>query len=326
MNTPVSKILRLSLLLGLAAALAGCQKKEAPVETSSSGPAPAIVSAEKNSFEEVTSKLDKGGNLYVYLSAEQVLSKLSQSLDQVSNTIVSLPFAAGPGQEGFARGMGILSSLVKESGVESISGFGASSIAREKGFYYSKFIVHHYAGQNDGLIWSLFGKQAHPLKELDMLPETTVFASYADLDAPGIWKAITANLARLHMAEVDKQIEALPGQFKEQTGMSLQEALGSLKDGGYGVILTLDDTKTFSVPLLSKSSDIPEFGVALYAKVKDSKIFDRLDQAVTNASVKVNKPGLKSRTFKLSILLPDEVTPTFAQAGDYLFLTSSRGR
>jgi len=129
-----------------------------------------------------------------------------------------------------------LATLVKDSGVEHISGVGASSIAREAGFYYSKLIVHHYEGQSDGVMWSAFGKAPHPLKELDLLPENTALAAYADVDVPLVWKTVEKELKQLHLPDVDKALAALPAQFKERMGISLDDVLGSL-GGGYASFL-----------------------------------------------------------------------------------------
>ena len=109
-----------------------------------------------------------------------------------------------------------MGGLVKDSGVEHISGVGASSIAREPGFYYSKLIVHHYEGQADGAMWSAFGKEPHPLKELDLLPEDTAFAIYADLDVPLVWKTVEKELKQLHLPAVDKALATFPDAIQVQ--------------------------------------------------------------------------------------------------------------
>ena len=101
---------------------------------------------------------------------------MSKNIATFSNVFSHLPANPGMGPEVVPRIFQVIDGLVKDSGIEHISGFGASSIAREPGFYYNKGIVHHYEGDGDGLIWSAFGKEPHPLKELDLLPETTVFA------------------------------------------------------------------------------------------------------------------------------------------------------
>ena len=326
MNTRILKIVQVPLLLGLVALLPGCKKggETAPPPATSAGG--AIVSAEKNSFEEVTAKLDKGGSFYLYLSTEQALSKLSSYINQLSNSLSVLPMLPEEGHAAVAKGFDVANSLIKDSGIENISGFGASEIARERGFYYSKIIMHHYAGKNDGFIWSMFGKEAHPLKELDLLPETTGFATYCDLDLPLVWKTIQTEIARLHLPEVDKQMAQVPEQFKEATGIGLEDMLRSL-GGGYGVIVTVDETKSVPVPIPGNAMQIPEPGLAIFAKVKSDVIFNRVDQLLSSGPMaamvsKTDQSGLKSRTVRIP-MMPGYITPTLARSGDYLFLTSS---
>src|SRR5262245_33047997 len=53
------------------------------VQTGPGTAAPVRQSAVKNSFREVTSYLDPGGNLYVYLSTEEWLNGLSTQVSQL---------------------------------------------------------------------------------------------------------------------------------------------------------------------------------------------------------------------------------------------------
>ena len=230
------------------------------------------------------------------------------------------------GREGIARIFQVIDNLVKDSGIERISGIGTSSIAREAGFYYSKIIVHHYEGESDGVMWTAFGKAAHPLKELDLLPENTAFAAYADLDIPLLWKTIQKELKQLHLPEVDKGLAELPAQFKAGAGISLDDLLNSL-GGGYGVMFTLDESKPVTLPIPASSLQIPEPGLAFYIKVKNDAIYNRIDQLmVGNPMVaKTELGGVKTISVAMPIPLPVPLRPTLARSGDYLFLTSSNG-
>jgi hypothetical protein len=327
MNARILKLAPIPLLIGAVALFAGCKKQEVsvpPTPTSSAAPGGGIVSAEKNSFEEVTSKLDKGGNFYLYLSTEQALSSLSKNIATVSNVLSQLPAAPADAKAVITRIFEVVGGLVKDSGVEHISGVGASSIAREKGFYYSKLIVHHYKGQADGAMWSAFGKEPHPLKELDLLPEDTAFAMYADVDVPLLLKSVEAELKQLHLPEVDKALAAFPDQVKSATGMSLDDVLGSL-GGGYGVIFTLDESKQVTLPIPNSPMEIPDPGLAIFFKVKNDAIYKRVDQATTGNPMvaKMNEDGMKTISLSIPIPLPISLSPTLAQSGDFLFLTSS---
>jgi hypothetical protein len=117
---------------------AGCQKKEEtppPAPVAAPAPAkPAIVSAVKNSFDQVTAKLDKGGSFYLYLSTEQILSGLSEHLAAASNIVSGLPNIPGTGRQTLDKVFAVLDVVVKQSGISEISGLGMSSIARETEF------------------------------------------------------------------------------------------------------------------------------------------------------------------------------------------------
>jgi hypothetical protein len=310
--------------------LTGCQKKEEPAApTPAPAPAkPAIVSAEKNSFDEVTAKLDKGGNFYLYLSTEQALSGLSNHLAAVSNLVSALPNIPGDGRQVLDKVFAVLGVVVQESGISQISGLGMSSIAREKGFYYNKVIVHHYPGQDAGLAWTLFGKSAHPLKLLDLLPESTALANSSDLDLPLLWTSIQHAMQSLNLPEVSSGLDQAPAKFKEVTGLDLETALHSLA-GEYGLILTLDQHKTITLPLGVTTLDIPSPGLCLVFKVNSNLIFDRVDEflkgnpMLSTMLTKADEPDLKMRTLNIPLPIPVEVRPSLARVGDYLLVASS---
>lgn len=318
----ITKLLPGKIIISLATviALCGC-RKEAQKPAVMAAPGGGIVSAEKNSFDEVTSKLDKGGNLYLYLSTEQALNGLSEKLNGISNVIANIPSGQN---DNINKVFGFVSGWLKDSGVEQISGVGMSSIAREPGFYYSKLVVHHYAGPADGMIWKVLGKSAHPLPELDMLPETTVLAFFSDLDVPLVWKDVQEHVKRLDIPAATAGLDAFPEQFKKGTGLDLDTVLSSL-GGNYGFILTLDPDKKVSLPLGGNPMEIPTFGAAIVAKVKSDAIFDRVDQLAKGNPmvVRVDGSDLKMRTMTIPIPLPIELRPSIARSGDYLIISTS---
>jgi hypothetical protein len=67
----------LALTLLTLLAVTGCRKEEAASGNPQKPAAPATASAERTSFAQVTSQLDSGGSLYVYLSTEQWLAGVS---------------------------------------------------------------------------------------------------------------------------------------------------------------------------------------------------------------------------------------------------------
>ncbi len=321
----LQKSILVTLPLAVLALLCGCHKQEEkPGAPPAAGPKAAIVSAEKTSFDEVTAKLDKGGNFYLYLSTEQALTGLSAKIAGFSNFIGCLPGMAGDQGQTISRVFDFATACLKDSGIEQISGVGMSSIAREPGFYYGKMIVHHYPGQNAGAIWSMFGKAPHPLQELDLLPETTVFATFSDLDVPLAWNNIQKHLELLDIPAVTGSLQQWPAQFRKMTGLDFDKVLASL-GGNYGIIFTLDEQKKFSLPLPGGALEISSPGLAIVAKVNSDVIFNRVDELCKSNPlvVRVDNPDLKMRTMTIPLPLPLDLRPSIARSGDYLLLASS---
>ena len=142
-----------------------CSKKSAPSAGLGSNGS-AVVSVEKNSFSEVTSQLDPGGNFYLYLGTAQWLDNLSVKLGAWRQAINAIP---GLQPEDSARAnkiFDIVVHVIKDSGVEDVTGVGMSSVEIEKGMYRDKMLLHHYPGKGDGFLWKLAGGEPHPLTEI----------------------------------------------------------------------------------------------------------------------------------------------------------------
>ncbi len=286
-----------------------------------------IVSAEKNSFKEVTSRLDTGGDLYLYLSTEQMLGKLSEKVAQFEQILLSMPNAGEEQRETISRIFGVVTNLITQSGLEDVSGVGMSSIQLEKGFYHNKLFLHHYPGQGQGFLWKLCGTKPHFLGTLDMLPSNTALAMFSDLNLPLLWSVIQKQADESGFPQAEGLMQVLPEKFEEATGLTLERALGSL-GGEFGLVLTLDESTMIPLPLPTKEPlQIPQPALMLVVKVNDSTIFDRIDEVLEGKMpqgvVKVDQPNLKMRTVALPLPLPIELRPTIAQSEGYLFVASS---
>lgn len=312
---------KIVLPLALLVLACGCHKEEQ--RPSAAGSGGGIVSAEKTSFDEVTAKLDKGGNFYLYLSTEQTLSGMASKMTSLSNFVGTIPAMAEQSQT-VGRFFDFAGGWLKDSGIEHVSGVGMSSIAREPNFYYSKLIVHHYLGENEGVIWSVFGKKPHPLHELDLLPETTALAIFSDLDVPLAWKDIRKHLEQLNIPAVTAGLQQWPQQFHRVTGLDFDKVLGSLGED-YGIILTLDNQNKISLPTPNAAMEIPNPGLAIVAKVDSDVIFNRVDELCKGNPLvmRVDDSGLKMRTMKIPLPLPVDLRPSIARSGDYLLLATS---
>src|SRR4051794_522955 len=115
-------------------------------------------SAEPNSFDEVAAQLDRGGSFYLYLSTQSWLAGLSQQLAPLRAALAPPPTAPKADQDKFAQTYDMAVDLFRQSGIEDLTGVGASSIATAPGTYRHKFFAHHAAGKGEGFLWTLFGR------------------------------------------------------------------------------------------------------------------------------------------------------------------------
>ena len=283
-RTIMKRILLLASLSGIVAVslLIGCKKESQTGELKS-----ARVSAEKNSFREVTSRLDAGGDFYLYLSTEQLLEGISGKISGWRQLFASMPKNSPEAREQIGKAFDLVTALVKDSGIEDVSGFGMSSIATETNFYHTITFLHHYPNRGTGFLWKMGGQQPHALAGLDMLPSNTALAIFSDLDVPLLWAEIRKEVGQSGIPQAQEFLDKLPDSFERATSLKWDKVLESL-GGEFGLVLTLDDSKMIPVPLpTSERLEVPEPGLMIVAKVKDDTLFNRLDELLKKMNPQV---------------------------------------
>ncbi|HEY2342193.1 MAG TPA: hypothetical protein VGH90_04140, partial [Chthoniobacteraceae bacterium] len=203
---PVPLIERLALqpaqiaCLAALVCLAGCDKKETPAadtSTPATSSAPsasaapsgatassfasgaALKSAKPNEtkyFDLVASHLDPGGSSYFYLNTEEFLSALGKQMNSLRDTVFSNGLQSPEEAATARKAWDTVNRLVTDSGIDQVAGVGLSSIAVSPDLNLNKLFVARVQGQEEGFLWSLFGKAPHPFQLGDMLPSNTALA------------------------------------------------------------------------------------------------------------------------------------------------------
>jgi len=325
-----------SLALAGALTIAACSPKQPPTEatpevkpvakqaevSAPGGAKPAFVSVEKNSFSEVTSHLDPGGSFYLYLGTEQWLDGISTTASDWRKIFLLAPDMSAEDKNSVNLGFDAATRLIRNSGVEEISGVGISGIAREKGLYRTKVLIHHYPGKDKGFVWSMFGSKPHTMEGLNLLPASTALANFNDFDLKLVWQILEKELTASGFPKAKEATDEFKAMTEKQLGISLDKLLAST-GGEMGIILTLDENRKMPLPVPSASGEtkmIAEPAFVLVVKVKDQTIFDLVASKLPPGEqiVKVDESDLKMRTMPLP--LPFPLRPSIAQSGDYFFL------
>ena len=316
-------LLTSALTFAVAGILSGCKPAQSPAPELKK----VVASAEPTSFNEVTAQLDPGGNFYLYLGTEQWLQGLSGKVAKWRQFADALPDVKPDDRQNITHAFDVVTNLIKDSGLEEVSGFGMSSVAREKGFYHTKALLHHYPGKGSGFCWSLMGGKPHALNGLAMLPANTAFAAFSDLDVPLAWSVLQKEIAQSGFPQAQQFLQQLSAGFENATHVKWEQVIASL-GGEFGCVLTLDSARMVALPIPSQNGplEIPEPALMLVAKVKDDTIFNRIDEALKSTGQNIianDKAGLKMRTFPVPLPVPIQFRPTVATSDGYLFIATT---
>ena len=317
----------LGCAIALAAGAGGLPAADAaaPADTTARLGMGAALPVQKTSFDEVARHLDPGGTLYLYVAAEQWLKGLSGKVAEWENELKSLPGLDAEDRENIERGFSMAGRLIRNSGLESISGLGLSGIAIGDGFHRTRAILHRYPDSARGYLWSLGGAAPHPLRGLELLPGDTAMAGFFDLDLAGLWRAIEADLQAAGITEAVTAMRELNANVEEATGSTLVQHLESL-GAEHGFLLTLDDAHQVAVPLPSGSNvEIPEPGLAIVFRAKDHRLFEWLEALLgQNPDVISTERGdARLRTLPVPLPVPLSFRPTLVRNGEQLMLAST---
>ena len=288
------------------------------------GPSAAV----KSSFEAVAARLDPNGHFYAYLSTEQALAKLDETLESlismakngteaVGGGLMDNPFVA-PIVEGV---LGVVEPAFRKSGVGEISGVGMSSLAIEENLWRSKMFVHHQPGKGSGLIWDMFGEQPHTLEALSLAPENTAALVHSDLNVKRVIDWADAVFGEMLggesiMANAPPEVQDILDSFGNEAGF----------------LMTLDSENKMTLPgfMFDRQDDLELDGVAfaLLLRVNDDTLMEMLAEAMGGGfgapeGTKVGGVTIHSIPLPIPLPIKMDLSPCYFQVGNYMVLSSA---
>ncbi len=240
------------------------------------GPATSSATA----FDRVTQHLDPGGISYFYWSLEKIVGHLTVALTTARDR--ALQSSLSPNEkEQFIDKSDLVIQLIRSSGIEGLLAFGGSSKQVENDLYLTKAFA--YAPQPSGFIWQTFTKAPHRFAALDFLPANTEAFGLYDINLLALWQALLKDLATSRIQDVVIALNEFARQVHSNTGMTVDELLGSLGDEA-GFVITLNQDAKVTIPLPNGIAEIPEPAGAIFWTVRDDRLFDRLDETLRHES------------------------------------------
>lgn len=287
-------------------------------------PVPARQPAQPNSFAEVSKQLDAGGEFYVYMSTADLMPVIRTGIDGLRQTIAKAAEEnnAPAGEiESIMNVIDLIEKLVVEFGTGEIDAVGGSSVSLGDGNFRNRFVLYHQPGQDDGILWKLYGADK-PLKSFDYLPQDAVLASSGHADLKVLWGWIRKRIAEWPNEQERQQFEVGLTQLKEQ-GFDLDKIVASL-GSEVALVLTLDRTQKMLVPTPDGTQiEAPNPAAVLMIEVQDSTIFDAVSQKLAQSELPVvpaEEEGVKMQIMNLMLPVPFLFRPTVAQADGFLYV------
>jgi hypothetical protein len=325
----MKKLINLLAVLTAVIVAAGCSKSADSKSADKSGlPGPgapaAITPARQTSFAEVTSQLDPGGSLYAYLSTDQWLAGLSTNIAELRSVLQDIPDLSSGDRQQVDRVLGMVTSTVRESGIEGLTGVGLSGVQVTPELYRTKLILHHKAGAGQGFLWNMMGEKPHALEGVNLLSTNVALATFGDCNVKLLWDVVQQQLGASGVPELSDNIRRWPALFEQQTRLSWEKVLDSL-GGEAGLIVTLNDQNKISLPVPGQPLEMSEPGLMLVIKVNDDLIYERIAAELkkTQMTQFTEEKGLKMAVMALPVPLPMDLKVTVASSAGYLFIASS---
>ena len=215
---PPNSVVALALLTLLA--VTGCKRSKRRRPSPKPARPGRTASAERTSFAQVTSQARPGRQPLSCTSAPSNASPACPArLGAWRGLLGAIPDLKAEDRENLDKAFDIVTNLIQKSGIEDVSGFGMSAIARETNFYHSKLVLHHYPGKGSGFLWNMFGQKPHALDGLNLLPASTALAAFTDLDAPMLWSVDPKAGRPIRLPASRRAAQQAARELREATGL-----------------------------------------------------------------------------------------------------------
>ncbi len=287
-------------------------------------PAPRDPALVRQTFQEIASRLDQGGDLFVVANVDGLLEEWMGFLMELTKLA---PVAPGSEQAAPADVVAKLSGFLKKNGFYAVNGLGMSVVPRADGHNDIKSFISRDAEAALLPLWrGLVGVSPSAMGCLAYLSKDTVLARSGTADLQYLWQMAKTGITEMGGPEAVQGFNQSMEAAKAQLGTSVDSLMASL--GAEGVVsIQLSSTATSSIPMGATMVDIPQPSLLVITAVKDSTIIDTIKR-VCATMLQMPLPEMKVEdatlyTIPLPVPFPVPVQITLATHGPYLILGSS---
>lgn len=239
-------------------------------------------------FDQVIEKLDRNGDVLVYVDTKDLLSNAVESLDGwfASRIEAGRPsgFQSTPELFEFLRGV---LPLVDSLGATAVEGIGYSSVSKGDRATAKTFL--YMPGGPRGF-WNVHGRPAHEFEALTYAPPDALGFHTQDYDSA------------LLMEILRQTVEQVTGQGGADAVDEFIEVAGSILGLSVGELINSHESETSIIVIPGSADTTSSLKVlpALLLRTKDATIYNAIAKSVKDEGVKVieeKKDSLRTLTF-----------------------------
>lgn len=276
---------------------------------------PKVVPSHPSGFSDIAPYLSADGAQLSFYDTREIMG----SLDGIVSILTKATLQQAAKDESARMAAKWITLIYENSGVKSLAAVGSSSVPRGNQLYYNRQYIARTAGdQKAGFLWNSLSQKSERLSGLDLLPATTAFASFWNVDVAYLDTLITQISAETGNADGVKQWK----QGMEKSGVKWEEILASL-DNEVGVVVLLDPKKTITVPPMA--AEIPHLSGGILLRTKTNYLYDRIKELSRGNGPKEEEvDGVQFLSQAVPNPTVPDFAPTIALVDRYLVIGSSR--
>ena len=232
---------------------------------------------EKEIFDIVSAKLDKGGPYYSIQNNKYFYMYLENTMGFLGQTLASIPQNNSLGPIPPEQIMSALKNIFNNSGIKRIQARGISSVKitpeKDDSLFHNKDFFYYGDTKPSGLFWTFFPDKNRELTDLNRLPANTLYAFATDIYPARTWQAIKAVLDQQPLPPLKMVPAIIEGQFMQKFKVQLPVVLKGLSGKWFCVACPIKTVK-------GKAG----ITVLLEAPAQDQSAFNLIKELLANES------------------------------------------
>jgi hypothetical protein len=278
----------------------------------------------KKQFNEVATRLDTGGDLYIIANVDGIF-------ESFVNEIMAFAAAAptnDPDTADLIKAALKVPPFLKKNGFYAVHCCGMSAVPKADGTSAIKCFLSRDPGVAGLPLWKgLVGEtKQRKLACADFLPADTVVTRVFNGNLPELWRLVRQGVKDIAKPSTAAAFDKEISNVSSNLNTDLDKLIGSAGDEGFFSI-QLSRTATFSIPgMVGQASSIPTPSILIGVAVKDSSLVRMIDAQLLKKALPVEKTQVGDTTVKsvdIPLPLPIPLQATYAVHSNYFLFGSN---